>query len=96
MSVDIPEFVSDLLKSRVTLEVAGQMLKARGPGEVLTPEVLAILRQHKAEILAYLASEYGPSHLLHRAECPALTGGVCNCEPSLVSRRQAKEWGWRT
>jgi hypothetical protein len=92
--VIISALVDDLIRRRVSFEVHGDSLRVRGPAEVLTAELLSLLREHKSRVLAYLASEDGPSHVLHTGECPALTGGVCRCDPILVRRREARSWGW--
>lgn len=87
--------IEKLIQQHVSIQIDGDELVVRGPAIVLTPNVLAALREHKPEIIAYLWSDDGPSHVLRDGDCPALhDGGACCCEPILVKRRDAREWGW--
>ncbi len=86
--------IEELMREGVTIRIEDSDLVVKGPATVLTPEVLATLRQQKPAILAYLQSDDGPLYTMHLGSCPALDGGRCNCRPILVSRRQAREWGW--
>lgn len=50
-------FVARLRERGVALVLDGGNLRCTGPGEVLTPEVLDVLRAHKPAIVAALALE---------------------------------------
>jgi amino acid adenylation domain-containing protein/non-ribosomal peptide synthase protein (TIGR01720 family) len=52
--MNISLFVQDLIKRGAKLWTEGDQLHHQGPGEVLTPEVLEILKQHKSEFLDLL------------------------------------------
>ena len=47
--------LGDLAARGVCLTVDGGELVVEGPGEVITPDLIARLRQHKPDILAALA-----------------------------------------
>ena len=52
--MNITLFFQDLIERGVKLWIEGEQLRCQGPGEVLTPEVLEILKQHKSEFLNLL------------------------------------------
>jgi hypothetical protein len=87
--------IETLLREGATVRIEGSDLVVKGPASVLTRETVSTLKEHKSEVVAYLVSEDGPSHVMHLGDCPALHGGRCDCDRTiLVSRRQATEWGW--
>jgi len=51
------ELIGQMRDRGVTLVLEGGSLRCQGPGEVLTPEVLAELRAHKQAVLEALAGE---------------------------------------
>ena len=52
--MNITLFFQDLIERGVKLWIEGEQLRCQGPGEVLTPEVFEILKQHKSEFLNLL------------------------------------------
>ncbi|MCP4261672.1 MAG: amino acid adenylation domain-containing protein [Planctomycetes bacterium] len=66
--MNIPLFFQDLIKRGAKLWIEEEQLRCQGPGEVLTPEVLEILKLHKSEFLDLLrentigSEEYPLSH----------------------------------
>ena len=66
--MNISHVLQDLIKRGAKLWTEEEQLRCQGPGEVLTPEVLAILKQHKNEFLDLLREntskhdEYPLSH----------------------------------
>lgn len=72
--MNVPELIGRLRDRGVALVFDGGDLRCRGPGEVLTPEVLDALRTHKAAILKALARECegtpGPCQRCGRAARP--------------------------
>jgi hypothetical protein len=86
------ELVDALGKSGVELMPAGDQLRYRGPANVLTPEVLASLRENKAEVMAFFAdgapwvpctSCGGRIFWADAREPPDQTRWHCdNCDPS--------------
>jgi amino acid adenylation domain-containing protein len=66
--MNITLFFQDLIKRGAKLWIEEEQLRCQGPGEVLTPEVLAILKQHKNKFLDLLREnipelgEYPLSH----------------------------------
>ncbi len=66
--MNIPLYFQDLIKRGAKLWIEEEQLRCQGSREVLTPEVLEILRQHKSEFLDLLREntpvpeEYPLSH----------------------------------
>ena len=60
------ELVEALAGKGVRLSVEGGDLKCRGPKSALTPETLAQLREHRAEVIAHLVSPPAPEAPLAR------------------------------
>ncbi len=73
--IDALAFVDELTRSGVELSANGQKLRCRGPEEVLTPEVLARLKDQKAVILRALMEA---DSLTHPIDCPCI---ACSCPP---------------
>ncbi len=73
-------FVDELTRSGVELSANGQKLRCRGPEEVLTPEVLARLKDQKAMILRALTEA---DSLTHPLDCPCFD---CSCPPPRYAR----------
>lgn len=72
----IPSVFRDLIDAGVTFETDGERLRWRNSGGRITPDVVAILRHHKAEIVSYL--EVAPQ--------PAEVAPFPTPEPSQPSR----------
>lgn len=52
--MNVDAFLADLRDRRVLVTVAGEQMRCSAPDGVLTDELLAVLRSHKAEIVAHL------------------------------------------
>ncbi len=48
------ELLADLRKRHVVLSLDGDQLRYRGPGDAVTPDVVAQLREHKAALVGLL------------------------------------------
>lgn len=67
----VSEFVDHLVARGVTLIVKGDKLRIRDPQRAVSPKVLTALREHKAQLLAYLVRWRGksiPELLAHLAD----------------------------
>ncbi len=52
--LNVVELLSDLAAREITLWVEGDQLRYRAPKAALTPQIVTTLRQHKAELIAWL------------------------------------------
>ena len=52
--MSVAPLVEELVGKGVRLSVEGGELKCRGPKSALTPEIVARLKAHKAEVIAHL------------------------------------------
>jgi hypothetical protein len=52
--MSVAPLVEELVGKGVRLSVEGDELKCRGPKSALTPEVISLLKAHKAEVISHL------------------------------------------
>ncbi len=75
------ELVEALATKGVQLYVEGGALKYRGPKSALTPETLARLKAHKAEVIAHLRPAPEPPPVEPPKVTPEMVRGVMDQPP---------------
>jgi hypothetical protein len=53
----IPELIENLKAQGIELSLAGENLRYRGPSEALSPETIAEIEKHKADIVNHLKTQ---------------------------------------
>jgi hypothetical protein len=84
-----------LTHNGVTLRLDGNDIVHRGPRRVLRPDVLAKLREHKADVVAQLKRLTSPADIAERAAI--IAEGDC-CDRTTADNRALAEFGfssWR-
>lgn len=99
--MNAPELLTELARDGVRLWANGDRLSYEGPPDVLTPEVLEVMKASKRELMALLCVpevEGVPEDVLQRARA-ALPSGVPQVEveelAQAIAQADQEEAAWR-
>ena len=87
--MDAVALLADLKKRGVELEPRGKKLHCRAPEGTLTPELLAVLQEHKSALLALLARSCCPGYDRRAGPPVSIVDG---CDLHSISAAQVAEW----
>ena len=79
--MNVAPLVEELAGKGVRLSVEGGELKCRGPKSALTPEILANLKAHRAEVIAHLRPAPEPAPVKPAKVTPAAIERILESPP---------------